>query len=87
MADLFHVDIASPDKLLYSADAVSLVVPAELGYLGILANHAPLIANLKKGRITLRDPSGKENIFYSNGKGIIEVLDNRATLLFESKLE
>lgn len=81
MADSFHVEILGPDKIIYSAQASSLVVPAEYGYLGVLANHAPLIARLVEGRITVRGNDGKTQVFEIRQGGFIEVLKNRATLI------
>jgi F-type H+-transporting ATPase subunit epsilon len=77
----FHVDIVSPEKIIYSQEALSLVVPAELGYMGILANHAPLVARLVKGKITLKDNSKETKFFDVPGSGFIEVLKNKVTLI------
>jgi F-type H+-transporting ATPase subunit epsilon len=74
------VDIASPAGLLYSAEAVSLVVPAELGYLGVLTDHAPLIAKLSKGKITVSENSGQKKVFTCQS-GFMEVLKNSVTLV------
>lgn len=84
MTKSFHVNILTPDKAVYEGKAVSMVVPAEGGYLGVLANHAPLVAILAKGTITLRDESGRTTVFNSKGKGVVEVLENDATILLES---
>ena len=84
MAALFHVNIVLPDKIAYDGEASSLVVPAALGYLGVLAHHAPIIAQLKPGKITLRDSSGKETYFNLKNNGFLEFSDNKATLLVDS---
>ena len=81
------MDIVTPKKIVYSADAVSLIVPAQLGYLGVLAGHTPLIARLKKGKIILRDSSAKTVTFYCEGRGFMEVLKNRATLILDSAVD
>ena len=84
MAKTFNLSIVSPDKLLAERKAISLVVPSELGYMGILADHAPLVANLAKGKIILRDGSGKAEEFLSPGKGFIEVLNNEVVIILRS---
>jgi F-type H+-transporting ATPase subunit epsilon len=86
MSSQFHVDIITPEKVVYRDEILSLVVPAELGYLGVLANHAPLIAHLVKGKIILRDNQGKTEIFHSEGNGFIEVLKNKVTLILEASV-
>ena len=84
MAKTFNLSIVAPDKLLAERKAVSLVVPSELGYMGILANHAPLVANLVRGKITLKDDSGLTKEFSSAGKGFIEVLNNEVVVILRS---
>ncbi|MFA6217948.1 MAG: F0F1 ATP synthase subunit epsilon [Candidatus Omnitrophota bacterium] len=76
----FRVTILNPEKSIYEAEVVSLMVPAETGYVGILADHAPFAANLITGRITVREISGKSVVFNAQGKSFLEVLANKATL-------
>lgn len=84
MAKVFNLSIISPQNLIYSGEISSLIVPAQLGYLGVLADHAPLIANLTPGKISFRDISDKMNVIHSKGSGIIEVLNNNASILLDS---
>ena len=81
MAKPFRVDIVSPEKTVFGGDAVSLIVPAEYGYLGVLADHAPFICKLADGKITLRDAEGNTLSFNSQGSGFLEVLKNNVTIL------
>ncbi|MDD4900043.1 MAG: F0F1 ATP synthase subunit epsilon [Candidatus Omnitrophica bacterium] len=80
----FFVSIASPEKTIYEGKAVSLIVPAELGYLGVLANHAPFMANTVSGKIIIRQPSGESLTLQAQSKGFLEVLQNRVTLLLSA---
>ncbi len=77
----FHVSIYSSDKIIYEGQALSLVVPSESGYLGVLAGHAPLVAKLSSGKITLRLPGGKTSVIDSYPNGFLEILKNQVTLL------
>lgn len=80
----FDVSVLTEDKTVYEGKAVSLVVPAELGLMGILADHAPLVAKLLAGNIVLKTGmSSAPKIIISKGKGFIEVLKNKATLLLD----
>ena len=81
---MFRVNILLPDRTVYDNDAASLVVPAEFSFLGVLAHHAPIVARLVPGKITLRDPFDKPASFVLNSGGILEVSDNKATLLIDS---
>lgn len=84
MEKLFSVEIISPEKIIYRADIQSLVVPSELGYLGILADHAALIAHLAEGKIILKDGAGEERVFHSGSQGFLEVLENKVTIVLDA---
>ncbi len=81
MDKTFQVGIYSSDKIIYEGQIVSLIAPSESGYLGVLADHAPLAAKLVSGKITLRLAGGKINVIDSPTRGFIEVLKNQVTLL------
>ena len=86
MAKLFNLSVVTPDKTVYENEVVSLIVPAALGYLGVLANHAPLVANLVSGKIIIREESGKIVTFYSRSKGFLQVLANKVTIILRSAI-
>ena len=60
--------------------AVSVVAPGELGYLGVLRNHAPLVTTLKSGKLSWKRPDGSERAVQV-GEGLFEIAHNRCTLL------
>ncbi len=80
----FYIDILADDKIIYKGEVISLVAPGELGYLGVLANHAPIIARLTSGRIILKDVLGNREVLNSEGSGFLEVVKNRAVILLDS---
>jgi len=84
MEKKFKVDILTPSQTVYSGEAVSLVVPAYYGYLGILANHAPLIARIMPGKITLRVASKESRVIISKGEGLVEVSGNNVNILLDN---
>jgi F-type H+-transporting ATPase subunit epsilon len=85
MAKKFKVEIVTPERLVFSAEAESLVVPAERGYLGILAGHAPLLCTLQPGEILIRGEKG--DLHYATSGGFMEVTPQKASLLTESAEE
>lgn len=81
MAKTFNLIIIAPDRTIYEGRVSSLVAPAQLGYLGVLANHAPLIASIREGKIVFKEESGRSITLYNQGAGFLEVLKNNVTLL------
>jgi F-type H+-transporting ATPase subunit epsilon len=53
MPDAFHFDLVSPEKMVFSGEVEQVDVPGSEGDFGVLAHHAPLIAMLKPGILTI----------------------------------
>lgn len=83
MGKRFRVEIVTPEKVFFSGEAESLIVPAERGYLGVLAGRAPLLGTLRTGAITIRRPDGSE-LHCATGGGFLEVTPGKTTLLVDS---
>ena len=81
MAKTFQVGIYSSDKVIYEGEAISLIVPSASGFLGVLADHAPLVARLSNGKITIRTREGNTSAIDSSPGGFLQVLRNQVTLL------
>ena len=81
MPDAFHFDLVSPEKMVFSGDVEQVDVPGAEGDFGVLAHHAPLIAMLKPGILTIRATSGTERIVVVggfaevNGQGLTVLAD------------
>lgn len=76
------VSILTPEAAVLERRVESVVVPAYDGELGILQNHAPLIAQLAPGAVRLT-VEGKTDLFAIAG-GFVEVLDNKVSIFAES---
>ncbi len=76
------VDILTPEKVVMQTEADSVVVPAADGELGILLNHAPLLAELKPGQIRLR--VGDELKLFAVSGGYVEVRNNHVAIFAET---
>lgn len=80
----FRLEVVTPDRVVLSDDEiVSVVAPGSEGYLGMLANHAPLMAELKIGKLDYRRSDGTSGAMAISG-GFVEVLENDITVLAES---
>ncbi len=67
-------------------EAVSVIAPGELGYLGMLRNHAPLVTTLKPGKFTWKRPDGTRRTLRI-GDGLLEIVRNQLTVLTSSIVE
>jgi F-type H+-transporting ATPase subunit epsilon len=85
MAKTFKLDIVTPERVVFSDDVVSLVAPAEQGYYGVLAGHAPFLSILKPGEVRIRSERGE--LHYATSGGFMEVTPKRTVILSESAEE
>ncbi|WP_089173647.1 F0F1 ATP synthase subunit epsilon [Bosea sp. AS-1] len=78
----FKFELVSPERILFSGDVISVIVPSVEGEMTVLAGHAPLVATLKTGIVFVQttDQNGKE--FFVNG-GLVEVNQETTTILAE----
>ena len=81
---LFKISISTPEKTLFEGEISSLVAPGEMGYFGVLVDHAPLIANLAPGKIIIKDGPSQPTVFNCKSTGILEVLKNNVNILVDS---
>jgi F-type H+-transporting ATPase subunit epsilon len=77
------LEIITPEKKVYSGEVDAVKLPGADGSFGILNNHAPIIATLKKGTVKVTEASKKIENFEING-GVVEVLNNKITVLAEA---
>ncbi len=83
MAGTFMLEIVSPEDRLFKDEVQFVVVPEVTGELGVLRNHAPMIAALKIGVMRYTDPDGAIKKMAVSG-GFMEVMGNEARILAET---
>lgn len=84
MARSFKVVIVTPDRTAFEGDAVAATIPGQEGYLGVWANHAPLVAGVSPGVVTLRtDDAGSETTL-AVGAGFVEISNNVVNLMTDT---
>lgn len=77
-----RVEIVSQDRLVYEGEADIVIAPSVEGKIGIMPDHAPLIAILELGLIKVVRGE-KEEVFTVTG-GFIEVQPEIATIMAEA---
>ena len=75
----FHFDLVSPEKLAFSGEVDQVDVPGAEGDFGVLAGHAPLVAAVRPGILTVDAGGTKQKIIVLGG--LAEVSDKGLTLL------
>lgn len=63
----FHFELVSPEKLLFSGDVEQVDVPGAEGDFGVLAGHAPLVAMLRPGILTVMNGAERQRIVVFGG--------------------
>ena len=79
MPSTFHFDLVSPEKLAFSGEVDQVDVPGIEGDFGVLAGHAPVVAAVRPGILTVRSGSTQEKIIVLGG--LAEVSDKGLTVL------
>jgi F-type H+-transporting ATPase subunit epsilon len=80
MSDIkIKVEIMTPERPLADVQATEVNFPAADGYMGVLPEHTPLVAELGIGEVTVT-VGGQEHRFMVNG-GFVQVFPDRVTLM------
>lgn len=82
MTEGVKVEIVSPEVLVLSAQARSVIVPGAEGYLTVLGQHAPLMTTLRPGFVTVTDINGGVASYFVGG-GFADISDAGVTILAE----
>lgn len=85
MAKEFRLQVYTQERKVIDEPVTSVVVPAAGGYVGVLADHAPMIAALGEGHLLVKR-GGTERELHIAG-GFLEVANNTATVLADSLTE
>ena len=85
MAMTMHVDIVSAEVEIFSGTITELYAPAEMGEVGIMPRHAPLLSTMKPGEVRVVNQQGETQSFYVNG-GILEVQPHVVTILSDTAM-
>jgi F-type H+-transporting ATPase subunit epsilon len=75
----FHFDLVSPEKLAFSGEVDQVDIPGVEGDFGVLAGHAPVIAAIRPGILTVFVGGTQEKIIVTGG--VAEVSERGLTVL------
>lgn len=83
MANSYPLEIVTLKQTTFSEDVECVTVPGGLGYLGVLAGHAPLLTNVEAGVISIKLTSGSD-LKMAVGEGFLVVTPQNTTLLVDT---
>ena len=88
----FPVEVLTPEGKAWEGEVEMISTRTAVGSIGILANHAPLMAMLQPAELKLYE-SGSENpdtastVRFAQGEGYLQVVDNSALLIVEDAIK
>jgi F-type H+-transporting ATPase subunit epsilon len=77
----FHFDLVSPEKIAFSGEVDQVDLPGTEGDFGVLAGHAPVVAGIRPGILTVITGTERQKIIVHGG--IAEVSEKGLTVLAE----
>jgi F-type H+-transporting ATPase subunit epsilon len=75
----FHFDLVSPEKLTFSGEVDQVDIPGTEGDFGVLAGHAPIVAAVRPGILTIISGGTKQKIIVLGG--LAEMSESGLTVL------
>jgi F-type H+-transporting ATPase subunit epsilon len=79
------VEVLTPEGEVFEGEVQQVSTRTEVGEIGILANHAPLLAALRPTELRLH-VSSSETVRYAQAHGWLQMFGNRARLLVEEAI-
>ncbi len=76
-----HLNIVSPEKLVFDGDVESVTLPATLGPFTILPHHAPIVSSLTRGKLVFLVGNEEQSIEVKGG--VVDMSDNRVDVCVE----
>ena len=81
-----QVDVVSAEEGIFSGEAKFVVLPGEMGELGIYPRHTPLITRIKPGAVRILRADNNEEEFVFVAGGILEVQPHAVTVLADTAI-
>ena len=82
----FAVEVLTPEGKVFSDEVEMVSTRTAVGSIGVLANHAPLMAILDPTELRLYK-SDSDVVSYAQAEGYLQVVDNSALVLIEEAIE
>jgi len=81
----FHLELVSPERLLFAGEVEAVVVPGAEGAFTVLKDHAPVMAVLRPGIVEVEETQTKKQRLFVRG-GFADVSSHGLTILAEQAI-
>ena len=82
----FNVSVVTQVKKILEQEAGYLRLRTSEGDIGILPNHAPLVAELSMGKMEIESPNKDRRDIYFLSGGFLEISNNQVTIIADEIL-
>jgi F-type H+-transporting ATPase subunit epsilon len=79
------LEIITPESVAYSGEADFVLMPAELGEMGVYPMHTPMITRINPGELMVQYKGAK--LFMAVGEGFAEVTQTNVRILADMAIE
>ncbi len=88
----FPVEVLTPEGQVYEGEVEMVSTRTGTGSIGVLANHAPLMAMLQPTELRLYEsgsdnPASADAVRFAQGEGYLQVVDNSALIIVEDAIK
>lgn len=81
MAEMFTIQIITPDRVFYEGEATMIEFNTEGGEIGVYPRHIPLTTVIRPGVVTIHEDSGDKKAAVH--AGFAEILPDRVAIMAE----
>jgi F-type H+-transporting ATPase subunit epsilon len=82
MAETIHLDIVTPEKVIFSESVEMVTAPGTLGEFGVLPGHADFVTTMEIGEVCIK--KGDRSYFVAISGGFAEVMSDKITILADT---
>ena len=82
MADKLHLQITTPERIIYADDVDEVIVPTPNGEIGVLPHHIPLMSLMSAGELRIK--KGSDTVLLAVSGGFVEVQPAKVVVLADT---
>jgi len=84
MAERLELDVVTPERRVLHMEVQEVTAPGVLGEFGVLPGHVSFVTGLQPGVVTYRGAQADETRVLAVGRGFIEIVGDKVTVLVDT---